>query len=59
RLFADLRSLDQAGCKMIAVMPIPSHGLGMAVNDRLHRAAVASAPSRALSRPPTTGGKRG
>jgi len=59
RLFADLRSLDQAGCEMIAVMPIPNHGLGLAVNDRLHRAAVASAPPRALSSPLPTGGKRG
>lgn len=50
RLFSDLRLLDQAGCTMIAVMPIPDHGLGLAVNDRLRRAAVAS--SRPNEPPP-------
>jgi L-threonylcarbamoyladenylate synthase len=39
RLFAALRELDQAGAKTIAVMPIPAHGLGEAINDRLQRAA--------------------
>jgi L-threonylcarbamoyladenylate synthase len=38
--FASLRSLDEAGARAIAVMPIPSHGLGEAINDRLRRAAA-------------------
>ena len=28
------------GARAIAVMPIPHHGLGEAINDRLRRAAV-------------------
>lgn len=39
KLFAALRELDQAGPETIAVMPIPAHGLGEAINDRLQRAA--------------------
>jgi L-threonylcarbamoyladenylate synthase len=38
--FAALRTLDQSGAKAIAVMPIPEHGLGEAINDRLRRAAA-------------------
>ena len=37
--FAALRTLDEAGVETIAVMPIPAHGLGEAINDRLKRAA--------------------
>ena len=40
--FAALRSLDAAGAHAIAVMPIPDHGLGEAINDRLRRAAAAA-----------------
>jgi L-threonylcarbamoyladenylate synthase len=39
-LFSMLRELDSAGCVGIAVMPVPRHGLGEAINDRLHRAAA-------------------
>jgi L-threonylcarbamoyladenylate synthase len=39
RLFAALRELDRTGASSIAVMPIPAHGLGEAINDRLQRAA--------------------
>jgi L-threonylcarbamoyladenylate synthase len=39
-LFAMLRKLDAFGPAEIAVMPIPDHGLGEAVNDRLRRAAA-------------------
>jgi L-threonylcarbamoyladenylate synthase len=39
-LFAGLRALDATGCAAIAVMPIPHHGLGSAINDRLRRAAA-------------------
>jgi len=39
-LFSHLRALDEAGAKAIAVMPIPSDGLGEAINDRLARAAA-------------------
>ena len=41
-LFSHLRALDAAGAETIAVMPIPHHGLGEAINDRLRRAAVRS-----------------
>lgn len=44
RLFEGLRRLDtegsRIGMRMIAVMPIPDTGLGLAVNDRLQRAAA-------------------
>jgi len=39
-LFSYLRELDKTGCDTIAVMPIPFHGLGEAINDRLSRAAM-------------------
>jgi L-threonylcarbamoyladenylate synthase len=39
-LFGYLRALDTKGARAIAVMPIPHHGLGEAINDRLRRAAV-------------------
>ncbi len=38
-LFAYMRLLDDPKYSGIAVMPIPTHGLGLAVNDRLKRAA--------------------
>jgi L-threonylcarbamoyladenylate synthase len=38
--FAALRTLDRTGVAAIAVMPIPEHGLGEAINDRLMRAAA-------------------
>lgn len=44
RLFAGLRFLDgeadRLGLVGIAVMPIPPHGLGLAIRDRLRRAAA-------------------
>ncbi len=40
RLFAALRTLDRPGLAAIAVMPIPNQGLGVAINDRLRRAAA-------------------
>lgn len=39
-LFAMLRALDQPEHRAIAVMPIPAHGLGEAIRDRLMRAAA-------------------
>jgi L-threonylcarbamoyladenylate synthase len=39
-LFAHLRALDQPANTRIAVMPIPQTGLGLAINDRLRRAAT-------------------
>jgi len=39
-LFGYLRALDAKGARTIAVMPVPHHGLGEAINDRLRRAAV-------------------
>jgi len=38
-LFAMIKTLDGAGASAIAVMPIPHHGLGIAINDRLKRGA--------------------
>jgi L-threonylcarbamoyladenylate synthase len=46
-LFACLRALDDAGAETIAVSPIPETGLGLAINDRLRRAAAPRAPSGA------------
>lgn len=42
-LYAMLHALDRPGIAAIAVMAIPGHGLGAAINDRLRRAALASA----------------
>lgn len=39
-LFALLRALDRPGLAGIAVMPVPEAGLGLAINDRLRRAAA-------------------
>ena len=39
-LFSALRALDATGATCIAVMPIPDHGLGVAINDRLRRASA-------------------
>lgn len=39
-LYAHLRALDAAGAAAIAIAPIPMHGLGEAINDRLARAAA-------------------
>src|SRR6478736_10128673 len=39
-LFGYLRALDARAARAIAVMPVPHHGLGEAINDRLRRAAV-------------------
>ena len=39
-LFSALRQADQSGARMISVCPIPDHGLGAAINDRLIRAAA-------------------
>lgn len=39
-LFAMLRALDRSEFTGIAVAPIPDHGLGLAINDRLRRAAA-------------------
>lgn len=60
RLFDGLRQLDTSGLAGIAVMPIPSTGLGLAINDRLQRAAAprptpcpsAAAPGSSTPGPP-------
>jgi L-threonylcarbamoyladenylate synthase len=39
-LFSMIQSLDSSGAATIAVAPIPDHGLGEAINDRLRRAAA-------------------
>jgi L-threonylcarbamoyladenylate synthase len=39
-LFGHLRALDESHARAIAVMPVPQHGLGEAINDRLRRAAI-------------------
>jgi hypothetical protein len=38
-LFSYLRAADRSGASGIAIAPIPDHGLGEAINDRLRRAA--------------------
>ncbi len=40
RLFAAMKAADRSGARVIAVAPIPDHGLGEAINDRLSRAAA-------------------
>ena len=40
KLFALLHKLDQEKVRGIAVMPVPEEGLGVAINDRLRRAAA-------------------
>lgn len=42
-LYGLLRELDWPGFRAIAIMPIPEEGLGIAINDRLRRAAAPSA----------------
>jgi L-threonylcarbamoyladenylate synthase len=53
-LFAMLRRLDRPEFRAIAVMPIPRHGLGEAIRDRLTRAAtprsMRQAPLEAVGR---------
>lgn len=39
-LFGYLHQLDQPGVAGIAVAPVPDHGVGVAINDRLRRAAA-------------------
>ena len=43
-LFSYLQALDRSGSGAIAVEPIPHHGLGEAINDRLSRAAAPREP---------------
>ena len=42
-LFAKLRRLDDAGLDLIFAESVPGHGLGIAIMDRLRKAATASA----------------
>jgi L-threonylcarbamoyladenylate synthase len=42
RFFAALRSLDSCGLDVIIAHRFPDHGLGIALNDRLQRAACRS-----------------
>lgn len=44
-LFHQLRELDQSGLDCIFAMPVPDHGLGRAINQRLQKAAESSVPS--------------
>lgn len=44
-LFAMIRQFDRPEFGGIAVMPIPEHGLGRAINDRLRRAAAPRQPA--------------
>lgn len=39
-LYAHLRALDRTGAATIAVAHVPAEGLGLAINDRLRRAAA-------------------
>lgn len=40
RLYASLHDLDRLGATAIAIMPLPNEGIGIAMNDRLRRAAT-------------------
>jgi L-threonylcarbamoyladenylate synthase len=40
RLYAELRALDAAGVDLLIAELAPEEGLGVAINDRLRRAAV-------------------
>jgi L-threonylcarbamoyladenylate synthase len=40
RLFDLLHTAEASGRAAIAVAPVPAHGLGLAINDRLQRAAA-------------------
>ena len=42
RLFDLLHAADASGAPRIAVAPVPHTGIGIAINDRLRRAAVGS-----------------
>ncbi len=44
-LFAKMRRLDEAGLDTIFVEPVPEQGLGIAIMDRLRRAAYQESPS--------------
>ncbi|MFP4164857.1 MAG: L-threonylcarbamoyladenylate synthase [Chitinispirillaceae bacterium] len=39
-LFSSMRKLDSQNLDLIAAFPVPSYGLGLAINDRLSRAAM-------------------
>jgi L-threonylcarbamoyladenylate synthase len=39
RLFYALRELDKLGADEIIAEPVPTHGIGLAIMDRLRRAA--------------------
>jgi L-threonylcarbamoyladenylate synthase len=39
-LFTVLHAAEVSGCNAIVVAPIPQHGIGLAINDRLRRAAA-------------------
>jgi len=41
-----MRAMDRPGIARIAVMPIPENGLGLAINDRLRRAAADDASGK-------------
>lgn len=43
-LFSMMRHLDSVGASCIAIAPIPETGLGVAINDRLRRAATPESP---------------
>ncbi|MFL6846024.1 MAG: L-threonylcarbamoyladenylate synthase [Allosphingosinicella sp.] len=46
RLFDALHRADRQPRRAIAVAPIPNHGIGLAINDRLRRAAAPRGESR-------------
>jgi L-threonylcarbamoyladenylate synthase len=54
-LFAMLRQLDAGGFARIAAMPIPEDGLGVAINDRLRRAAAPADMHEATVASPAAG----
>jgi len=46
RLFAAMRRLDASRARWLVAEPVPEHGIGLAIMDRLRRAAAGSGDSR-------------
>jgi L-threonylcarbamoyladenylate synthase len=53
RLFAGLRTLESANVDLILAHTLPPEGLGLAINDRLRRAADRVVPVGPMQGPPS------
>lgn len=50
-LFAKMRRLDEQALDLILAQPVPEHGLGVAIMDRLSRASANRSPAERAARP--------